>query len=232
MARYQPLTDRLQETDQDRQTLTFDELDALVGGLPASARRHRAWWANEADPRAPQKRAWVTAGYRVDDVSPSVGVTFVRVIRQSVEPVIARPSGDSAEQRYAESLVIEGVAKREGCRLTKARLTIHEATVEVDGLCEDPPVLVEAWAHQGLPKPAQKAKVMTDALRLTWIERVRFPGGATKILALGDELAASHFVGTSWMAVALRDLGVRVAVVPLPPDVRAAISAAQVRQIR
>ncbi len=33
----------------------------------------------------------------------------------------------------------------------------------VDGLSWDPPVLMEAWAHIGAPKSAQKAKVMLDA---------------------------------------------------------------------
>lgn len=59
----------------------FSEMEALVGQLPASARNHRAWWAN--DRTHPQARAWLDAGWRVASVEfgpqrvrfePDVGV--------------------------------------------------------------------------------------------------------------------------------------------------------------
>ena len=90
--------------------------------------------------------------------------------------------------------------------------------------------MVEIWAHQGPPKPAQKAKVMTDAFKLVWIERCLFAAGAVKILALSDDAAADHFRRQTWMAAALYDLGVQVIVVPLPDDIRSQIAAAQRRQ--
>lgn len=142
-------------------------------------------------------------------------------------------AGDSTEQRGAEALILAAVAAQLRVELVRGQLTVHEGIrVDVDGLSHDPPVLVEAWAHQGPPKPAQKAKVMTDALKLLWIERRLFPGGTRKVLALADASAASHFTGRTWMAAALRDLGIEVVVVELPADVRAGILAAQVRQFR
>jgi acyl carrier protein phosphodiesterase len=106
--------------------------------------------------------------------------------------------------------------------------------VAVDGVCESsvPPVLVEVWAHQGLPRPAQKAKVMTDALKLVWIERCLFPAGARKVLAFADDTAADHFRRQTWMSSALHDLGIEVIVVPLPDDLRSQITTAQTRQFR
>ena len=41
----------------------LDELDLLVGGLPASARRHAAWWANSRESQ-PHARFWLDAGRR------------------------------------------------------------------------------------------------------------------------------------------------------------------------
>ena len=68
MGKYGVLADHLRHAASPV-SMTFDEIDDLVGGLPASARRHRAWWANEADGRHVQARAWVQAGWRVEDVS-------------------------------------------------------------------------------------------------------------------------------------------------------------------
>lgn len=142
-------------------------------------------------------------------------------------------AGDSPEQRQAEQLIISALADKLGLSLTKARKRHAGAVVEFDGLSEDPPVLVEAWAHQGRPKSAQRNKVMTDALKMVWGATALFPGRETrKLLALSDPVAAAHFLGTSWMASALRDLGVEVVVVELPAEVIVAVKGAQRRQYR
>ena len=54
--------------------LGFAEIDALVGGLPDSARKHRAWWSNDSQPHA---WSWRKAGWVVSAVSQPRGpVTF------------------------------------------------------------------------------------------------------------------------------------------------------------
>jgi hypothetical protein len=56
-------------------TLTFQVIDALVGGLPASARMHRAWWANDASHS--HARAWLGCGRTVASVDfTGKSVTF------------------------------------------------------------------------------------------------------------------------------------------------------------
>jgi hypothetical protein len=48
--------------------MTFREIEAVIGRpLPASARRHRPWWANDATGHA-HARAWLDAGYRTEEV--------------------------------------------------------------------------------------------------------------------------------------------------------------------
>lgn len=144
-----------------------------------------------------------------------------------------RPAGDSAEQRAAEVLIVERISAELAVRLAPRVFTLADRRrVTVDGASEDPAILVEAWAHQGKPKPAQKAKVVSDALKLIWIDQARYRGDARKILALADAAAAAHFTGRTWIAAALRDLRVEVCVVELPEDVRAALRAAQLRQRR
>jgi hypothetical protein len=59
-------------------TLGFVDLEAVLGrGLPASARRHRPWWANSGSAQA---RSWVSAGWNVAAVDLAAErVTFQRV---------------------------------------------------------------------------------------------------------------------------------------------------------
>jgi hypothetical protein len=144
-----------------------------------------------------------------------------------------RPAGDSTEQRQAEPLILAAIAAQIGIPLRPDRLVVVDGiTVNVDGFAQDPPTLVEVWAHQGTPKPAQKAKVMSDAIKLLWVERVLFPTGARKILALAHPEAAAHFLGRTWMATALHDLGFELVVIELPLEIRAGLEAAQRRQVR
>lgn len=69
MSKYSVLSRHLAACREPALTMTFSELDALVGGLPASARRYRAWWSNERDGRHVQAHAWMDAGWKVDDVN-------------------------------------------------------------------------------------------------------------------------------------------------------------------
>ena len=144
------------------------------------------------------------------------------------------PPGDSAVQRGAEAVILATLSGELGLRLEPRRVDLGDGIrVEIDGACVEssPPVLVEAWAHQGKPRPGQKQKVMTDALKLVAVERLRYPG-ARMILALADDAAAAGFRGRTWMGAALRELGVEVHVVSLPGDLRALINEAQKRQER
>ena len=71
MAKYDPLLEHLCRTRDGPVEMTFDEIDRLVGGLPASAATRPAWWANEALPgssRHVQARAWLDAGREVEHV--------------------------------------------------------------------------------------------------------------------------------------------------------------------
>lgn len=56
-------------------SVSFEEINRLVGGLPPSASRWRAWWAN--DPTHVHAHAWLDSGHRVETVDLGRGeVTF------------------------------------------------------------------------------------------------------------------------------------------------------------
>lgn len=140
--------------------------------------------------------------------------------------------GDSSEQKAAESIAMKLLGERLGVELAPLRVPLEGGgRLELDGACESPPVLVEAWAHQGPPKAAQKAKVMTDAMRLLLAART-LATNPKLVLLLTDQEAAAHFTGRSWMAQALRELAIDVEVVELPEEVKQAVLRAQTRQYR
>ncbi len=69
MTKYSPLTDDLESRGSETIHYRFGQLDDIVGGLPSSARRHRAWWSNEGGSRSHvQSQAWMNAGYVVEIV--------------------------------------------------------------------------------------------------------------------------------------------------------------------
>lgn len=143
-----------------------------------------------------------------------------------------RAAGDSTEQKRAEKLLVDGLTRRLGVKLVKKRFQMPGGGwFEIDGACESPLILCEAWAHQGPPKSAQKDKVMGDAFKLVYAAQLH-SRPARMILLFGDADAASHFTGRSWMAQALRTNGIEVKVVDLPEPVREAIRKAQKRQFR
>ena len=77
--KYTPLTEALVAAALRGETvvrLSFDELSALVGGLPTSAYHRRSWWANGYLVRG---KSWGDVGWRVHTVDlPGEQVSFTR----------------------------------------------------------------------------------------------------------------------------------------------------------
>lgn len=176
------------------------------------------------------------AGKLVNDIRPPahqagliVGDTARPVITETFEP----PAGDSGVQRTAEHVMLGLLGEELGLVLKSKRFTLADgARVEVDGVDEDTSILVEAWAHQGQPKSAQKHKILADVLKLLHLAST-LPSAPKLALCLCDPAAAHHFTtARSWAAHALRAFDVEVHVVELPADLRADILAAQKRQYR
>ena len=80
MSKYAPLSDFLAAQPAPLVKLSFAQIERVVGApLPASARRHCAWWANERIGTHSHARAWLDAGYKTRhlDVNGAT-VEFVR----------------------------------------------------------------------------------------------------------------------------------------------------------
>jgi hypothetical protein len=67
-SKYDPLFERLCRSADGPVEMTFEEIEGLVGKLPAAATAHASWWANESTPRHTQATAWLNAGREVEQV--------------------------------------------------------------------------------------------------------------------------------------------------------------------
>ena len=80
MSKYEPLADYLRTLPRDTCSLSFLDIERIIGcALPASAREHRSWWGN--DRTHTQARAWMLAGFGAEPSS------------QRIEPVVFRRAG-------------------------------------------------------------------------------------------------------------------------------------------
>ena len=152
----------------------------------------------------------------------------------SIKPkVIAKTQpGISQEQQEAEKWLIDRLSKQLGVCLAKKRLyPIGRSWLELDGYSKNPLIVCEAWAHVGLPKSAQKNKVMADALKLLYVKDCLKENGRC-ILLFGDEEAASHFQHNSWNAKCLESHSIEVKIIRFTPEWKNRVLKAQERQRR
>jgi hypothetical protein len=84
VAKYDGLTELLRRQPGKHITVTFEQVaSAVPGGLPPSAYRHRAWWANETNDPHVHAKAWRRAGWIVVAVDfAGRTVTFGRTERE------------------------------------------------------------------------------------------------------------------------------------------------------
>ncbi len=88
-SKYDRLADHLAALDAPVVTLTFAAIEALVGPLPATARRDKYWWGTTTFARYASAHilAWWQAGYIADrpDFTAET-VTFRRVAKANDVP--------------------------------------------------------------------------------------------------------------------------------------------------
>lgn len=79
MSKYDALAAHLAQRSVREHPMSFAEIESVIGSrLPASAREHRPWWANNAQSHVP-RRGWLQAGFKTARVDMSnERVTFVR----------------------------------------------------------------------------------------------------------------------------------------------------------
>ncbi len=137
---------------------------------------------------------------------------------------------DSSVQREAQMMMLERLGDELDCTLA---IDDRIGAMEIDGVSQSPPILVEAWAHQGPPRGGQYHKVMNDAFKLIYARSIFKGVGQPKprlMLAFADDRAAAPFCGKGWRAQALDAAGIEVRVVDLPEVVRVGLRHTQETQ--
>ena len=83
MVNYTPLEKYLSSCGKETVTLSFAEIEAILGEpLPSSALDHQAWWGNEGGnphTRHVHAKAWYRAGYRVSADREARVAVFTRM---------------------------------------------------------------------------------------------------------------------------------------------------------
>lgn len=71
--KYKPLYNFLSQRSEDKVSLTFSEIESILGfSLPVSAYKFASFWANNENGQHHHCRAWLDAGYRTVDVSKNL----------------------------------------------------------------------------------------------------------------------------------------------------------------
>jgi plasmid stability protein len=161
MLKYEPLTRYLISQPGQEHALTFAQVEAIiVGRLPPSAYKHRAWWSNNPQGHV-MAQAWGNAGWETSDVDMEGRKLVFRRIRKPPPKDIGfsdRPQPPL--QQKSHSLTVSGLDET-----TLARL---EARAELQGRS------VEEVAREVLKRGA--ALTADERLALADLTRAMSPG--------------------------------------------------------
>jgi hypothetical protein len=122
-----------------------------------------------------------------------------------------RSASCSDVQQLAEQLMIREFSRQLGRELGRATIPIGKNKVTVDGLHRDDNrvTLVEAWAHVGKAKSAQRNNVLSDMLKLAFVSSVlrrSYPIlNVESHLIFADISAANVVTGNGWAAPAAKE---------------------------
>jgi len=104
MAKYQALNRFFKAQATDFLRMTFDEVEKEAGfKLPASARLHQAWWANDRA-RHVQAKAWLDAGYESEQVDMKEGTLAFRRVPGERTSTLGKPGGMSDPAREFKAM--------------------------------------------------------------------------------------------------------------------------------
>jgi hypothetical protein len=185
MGKYDALGTHLRKQRKDRVSLSFDEIETILGfRLPNSARSYRAWWAE--DPRHVQAfDGWMSTGWAVGSVDFSdETVEFVRSEGVEAPPQFVAPRTGPRSKSYE----FEQISKRIMSRHLGAALKpgeIRGVRKLFDFVSEDGSIVGDAKYFtmvRGQSRPPAKLSVISEHVWL--LENTK---AKTKFLVFGND---------------------------------------------
>lgn len=99
MSKYEPLAAFLRDQLTSEVSLTFAEIERIIGAkLPPKAQHHRAWWSNNPGNNVMTK-IWLAAGFR----SEQVDLEGRRLTLRRVGKTSGRALSDSRQTEFASA---------------------------------------------------------------------------------------------------------------------------------
>lgn len=147
-----------------------------------------------------------------------------------------RQSSRSDVQQLVEKLMVGEFSQHLNKTLLGATIPLGSTSIQVDGFCRDEHgiTIVEAWAHIGKAKSAQRNKVLGDMLKLVLLKAAfRSSCPNTQVdayLLFADSTAAKCVTGKGWPSLATKEFGISSHVLVLSSEVTDTIKEAQRRQ--
>ena len=128
MSKYQALNRFFKAQAPDFLRMTFDEVERESGfKLPASARLHQAWWANDRA-RHVQAKAWLDAGFESEQVDMKAGMLVFK--RVKAEPAPSKPKHGGMSDPAREYRQMDDAEK--GSRTSSPLLGSMKGTFWID----------------------------------------------------------------------------------------------------
>jgi plasmid stability protein len=130
MSKYEPLTRYLESQPGQEHALTFQQVEAIiVGKLPSSAYRHRAWWSNNPKGHV-MAEAWVKAGWKTSEVDMEERKLKFRRIRNPLQRETGFAENPPAPLHHGSySLTVSGLDETTLSRL-QAKADLQGRSVE------------------------------------------------------------------------------------------------------
>lgn len=118
MSKYDGLTEYLRAQPRIPFVVSFRQIEEIVGQeLPASAAKHRPWWANRRG--SPHANSWLNAGWKTADVQ-------VEGRKLRFEPLTGRAGFLQDEVRVMPDLGKFDVSPRSGLSIAEAKNAMAE----------------------------------------------------------------------------------------------------------
>lgn len=101
MGKYAPLHSYLLSQERDRITMSFDEIERLIGEKLPASKKYPAWWSNNPS-NNPMTKEWLAAGFETGEVDLA-GETVV--FSRSEGGIGVGGFGENPQAEYADAAV-------------------------------------------------------------------------------------------------------------------------------